>query len=127
MKQFGDLIGRILMAQIFIVAGVGKVVGYSASEAYMASHGVPGSLLPLVILLELGGALALIVGWRTRWIALALAAFSVAAAAIFHSDFADRTMQIMFMKNLAMAGGLVILASAGPGAWTLDARRASRR
>lgn len=127
MKQFGDLIGRILMAQIFIVAGIGKVAGYSASEAYMASHGVPGTLLPLVILLELGGALALIVGWQTRWIALALAAFSVAAAVIFHSDFADRTMQIMFMKNLAMAGGLVILASAGPGAWTLDVRRASRR
>lgn len=127
MNRFGDLIGRLLLAQIFLVAGIGKIGSYSATAAYMAGHGVPGMLLPLVILLELGGGLALAIGWRTRWIALALAVFCVAAAVIFHSDFSDRVMQIMFMKNLAMAGGLLVVASAGSGALTLDAWRARLR
>lgn len=127
MSKAGDLIGRILMAQIFLLAGYGKIAGYSATAAYMTSHGIPGTLLPLVILLELGGGIALIVGWCTRWTALALAVFSAAAAVIFHSDFADHTMRIMFMKNFAMAGGLLIIASTAPGAFTLDARRSRAR
>ena len=76
----------------------------------MEAMGIPGGLLPLVILLEIGGALALIVGWQQRWAALALAGFSVIAAAVFHTNFGDQMQMIMFMKNLAIAGGLLVLA-----------------
>ncbi|WP_416224146.1 DoxX family protein [Thiohalophilus sp.] len=89
------------------------MTGYAGTQGYMESMGVPGMLLPLVILLEIGGALALIVGWKTRWAAWALAAI------IFHSNFADQMQSVLFMKNLAMAGGLLILAAHGPGVLSL--------
>lgn len=120
MDNYIKLLGRILMAQIFIIAGIGKIMGYAGTQAYMASHGVPGVLLPLVILLEIGGGLALVLGWKTRWVAYALALFCVAAALIFHHDFANAMQKINFMKNLAMAGGFLILAASGAGALSLD-------
>ena len=120
MDKYITLLGRILLAQIFIIAGIGKIMGYAGTQAYMASHGLPGVLLPLVILLELGGGLALIVGWQTKWISYALALFCVVAAIIFHHDFANAMQKINFMKNLAMAGGFLILAVYGPGALSLD-------
>ena len=84
---------------------------------------MPGVLLPLVILLEVGGGLAIITGWQTRWIAFLLAVFTVAAGVIFHSNFADQIQMIMFMKNLAIAGGFLLLAVHGAGGFSLDARR----
>ena len=114
------LVARALMAAIFIVAGYGKVTGFAGTQAYMASMGVPGSLLPFVILLELGGGFALLAGFQTRLVALALAGFTVAAGFIFHSG-ADAMQQIMFMKNLAMAGGLLFVAAVGAGPASLDA------
>lgn len=93
----------------------------------MEAMGVPGMLLPLVILLEVGGGLALILGWQTRWVALALAGFTVLTALIFHTNFAEQTQMIMFMKNIAMTGGLLYVATFGAGAWSLDARRAQKR
>ena len=90
----------------------------------MEAMGIPGMLLPLVIALEIGGGLALIVGFMTRWAALALAVFAVVSAVIFHANFGDQTQAILFMKNLAMAGGLLLLYVQGAGSYSLDAKRA---
>ncbi|MGH8457724.1 MAG: DoxX family protein [Nevskiales bacterium] len=116
------LVGRILLAAIFIFAGYGKLGAYDATQAYMASQGVPGMLLPLVILLELGGGIAIVLGLFTRLTAVALAGFCVASALLFHSNAAEQMQAVMFMKNLAMAGGFLILAAHGPGDISLDNR-----
>jgi putative oxidoreductase len=84
---------------------------------------VPGMVLPLVIALEIGGGLAVIVGFLTRWAALGLALFCLAAALLFHRNFAEQMQMIMFMKNFAMAGGLLLLYVHGAGAFSIDARR----
>lgn len=127
MKNYAELIARLLMAHIFLIAGVTKIPGYTGTAAYMESMGVPGILLPLVILLEIGGALALIVGWQTRWAALALSGFCVLTALIFHSNFADQMQMIIFMKNFVMAGGLLLLVIHGAGHFSLDHRRMHRK
>jgi putative oxidoreductase len=119
-----DLVGRILIAAIFLVSGLSKISGYAAAQGYMAAMGVPGALLPLVIALEVGGALAIILGYRTRLFAFLLAGFSVVSALIFHRALGDQMQFILFFKNLAMAGGFLFLVARGPGDWSLDARRA---
>jgi putative oxidoreductase len=126
MEKYLNLAGRILLAQLFLVAGIGKIGAYAGTQAYMASVGVPGPLLPLVILLEVGGALTLALGWQTRLTALALAAFSLASAALFHTNFGDQVQMIMFMKNLAIAGGLLAVAAQNPlHGLSLDGRRSA--
>ena len=120
LQNTAELTGRILVATLFVLAGFGKITQYAGTQAYMASMGVPGALLPLVIALELGGGLLLIAGFQTRLIALALAGFSLASAFIFHSNLADQTMFVMFFKNVSMAGGFLIIAAHGPGAFSLD-------
>ncbi len=120
MERYTNLAGRILLAHIFLLAGLNKIGGYAGTQAYMESAGVPGALLPLVIALEIGGALALIVGWQTRIAAWALALFSIVAAILFHANFSDQIQMIMFMKNFAIAGGLLVLAANGAGAFSLD-------
>lgn len=127
MNNVLNLAGRAGMSLIFILSGWQKLGGYSATQAYMESVGVPGALLPLVILLELGGGLAILAGGLTRWVALAMAAFSLISAVLFHANFGDQMQSIMFMKNIAMAGGFLVLASSGAGAWSLDAELARRR
>jgi len=122
MEKYANLIGRILLAHIFLLAGINKITGYSGTQGYMEGMGVPGMLLPLVILLEIGGALALIVGWQTRWAAYALALFSIVAALIFHSNLSEQIQMILFMKNWALAGGLLVLAANGAGAFSLEQR-----
>jgi len=122
-----SLLGRLGLSLIFIISGWGKIAGYAATQGYMESAGVPGALLPLVIALELGGGLAILGGAFTRWIALALAGFSLVSAAIFHGNLADPMTAIMFWKNVAMAGGFLMLAANGAGALSLDAAWASRR
>ena len=115
------LAARLLMAWIFIGAGLSKTgAGYAGTAGYMESVGLPGMLLPLVILLEIGGGLALVLGFQTRLATLALAIFSIVSAFIFHSG-ADPMQQIMFMKNLAMAGGLFAFTVFGAGRLSLDA------
>ena len=113
-------IGRVLMATMFIVEGAEKIPIYSGAQANMEAHGVPGMLLPLVILLELGGGICVALGLFTRWWALAFAGFCLLAAVFFHADFGDRMQMINFMKNITIAGGFLVLASAGPGAFALD-------
>lgn len=114
-----SLLGRILLAAIFILAGFQKITGYADTAGWMSSMGVPGALLPLVIILEIGGGLAVLLGFMSRWAALALAAFSLLAALLFHFNFADQTQSIMFMKNLAIAGGLLLLYANGSGAYAI--------
>jgi putative oxidoreductase len=114
--------GRVLMSAIFLSAGFGKIGAYAGTQAYMESMGVPGSTLPLVIALEVGAGLAVLLGWQTRISAFLLAGFSVLSALIFHADFGDQMQSILFMKNLAMAGGLLMLVANGPGRWSVDAR-----
>jgi len=114
------LAARALMAFIFIVAGYSKITGYAGTQGYMESMGVPGFLLPLVILTELGGGLALLFGFQTRAVAALLAGFSVITGILFHAGSADQVQQIMFMKNLAMAGGLLAFVRTGAGKPSLD-------
>ncbi len=126
LKPWTDLAGRILIAAIFITAGWSKIGGYAGTQGYMESVGVPGALLPLVILLELGGGLAIVAGLLTRVTALALAGFSIISAVLFHGG-ADQMQQIMFMKNFAMAGGFLFLVANGAGRISVDAWLAARR
>ncbi len=124
------LVGRILLALMFVMAGISKIGGFDGTTAYIASKGLP---LPSVlaagtIALEVLGGLALMLGWQTRWAALALALFTLAASVIFHNFWAmpaeqQMVQQLMFMKNLSVAGGMLVLAAFGAGAWSVDARR----
>ena len=114
--------GRTLISLIFIVSGLGKITGYAGTQAYMESVGVPGMLLPAVIALEILGGLAVMLGWKTRLAAFLLAGFSIVSAVLFHANFGDQMQTIMFMKNLALAGGFLILVASGPGSWALDNR-----
>ena len=128
LRNATQLAARLLLAAIFIMAGFSKLgSGYAATQAYMASAGVPGALLPLVILLELGGGLAVLLGWQTRIAAVLLAGFCVLTAVLFHADFGDQTQAILFMKNLAMAGGFLLLAAGEVHAWSLDGLRLGSR
>ena len=111
------LIARILMAYIFLVAGWGKIMAYNATVGYMESMGVPGAMLPLTILVEFGGGLALLFGFQARFAAFGLGVFSLITAFLFHGGEADA---INFMKNFAMAGGLFFLMLHGAGKLSLD-------
>ena len=115
-------LGRALLSIIFIWAGYGKIAGYAGTQGYMEKFGLPGELLPLVIAIELGGGLAILVGWQTRWVALALAGFCILSAVFFHTDFAVKAQLIQFMKNFGLAGGFLVLAASGPGALSIDER-----
>lgn len=122
MNQYSHLAGRILIALIFIVAGAGKLVDPAGTAGYMASAGVPVILLWPTIALELLGGIAIVIGFKTRIFAYLLALFCVATAALFHTDFSNPMQQILFLKNLAIAGGLLLLASSGATAIALDNR-----
>jgi putative oxidoreductase len=123
-------IGRLMLATIFIMAGAQKITGYAGTQGYMEMMGVPGALLPLVILTELGGGILLLLGWQTRLVAFALAGFSILSGILFHllPSFGMEAMQaqgemIGFMKNVSIAGGMLMLVSLGGGAFALDNRR----
>jgi putative oxidoreductase len=123
MEKVSQLVARVFLGHIFLLAGVSKISAYEGTQGYMDAMGVPGVLLPLVILLEIAGGLMIIVGWKTKWAAIALAGFSVVAAAIFHNNFADQMQMILFMKNIAIAGGFLLLSAHGAGAYSLDNRK----
>ena len=113
-------VGRVLMAAIFVHAGLLKLDTYAQTAAFMQSHGVPGAVLPLVILLELGGGLAFAIGLYTRFTAAALALFSIAAIAIFVLPPEGRMGMIVMYAEVAMVGGLIHYAVRGGGALTVD-------
>lgn len=121
LEDTGLLVARILMPILFIVAGYGKMGdAYAGTQQYMQAMGVPGFLLPLTILLELGGGLAILFGFLTRTVALFTAGFTILTALLFHTNFAEGVNQLMFMKNLTIAGGYIVLAIAGPGGFSID-------
>jgi putative oxidoreductase len=119
------LIGRLLLSSLFLFAGFGKLTDIAGTAGWFGSIGLP---LPTVVavlvgLLELGGGLAILLGFKTRIAALALAAFTVAASLIAHTNFADQVQLLMFLKNISITGGLLVLASFGPGPLSIDAKR----
>ena len=121
MNNASLLIARLFLGQIFLLAGINKIGAYQGTQGYMESMGVPGELLFLVIVLEIAGGLAVILGWQVRWASWALAAFTIVAGLIFHGNFADQMQSIQFMKNVAIAGGFLALATAGAGAYSVEA------
>ena len=128
MKTFQDLaapIGRTLLALMFLLAGLQKIGGNAATQGFMESMGVPGALLPLVIALEVLGGLALILGWQSRFTAFLLAGFTILASLVFHADFSDQTQMLFFLKNLSVAGGLLMVVALGAGPYSLDNRNGS--
>ncbi|MBO9717357.1 MAG: DoxX family protein [Pseudoxanthomonas sp.] len=120
------LVGRAGLALMFIVSGCMKIAGYAGTQGYMETAGLPGALLPAVIALELGGGLAILLGLYTRGIAIALALFCLASAALFHHDLADPNQFNHLLKNIAIAGGFIVLAAAGAGRFSVDAMKARR-
>jgi putative oxidoreductase len=127
-NSVAPVIGRILLATIFVFSGFGKLLAPAATIGYIQSTGLPMASLGLVaaIIVELGGGLLLALGYKTRLVAVVLAVFSVVTGLIFHSALGDQNQLIHFLKNLAMAGGLLQVAAFGAGAYSLDAK-ATRR
>lgn len=122
LAAFAELGGRVFMAAIFLLAGMNKIQFYEGNAQYLASGGLPEFLLPVVIVFEIFGALALIAGYKVRWVALAFAGFSVLSALLYHNNLGDQMQFILFFKNIAMAGGFLLLAANGAGQYSLDAR-----
>ncbi len=121
-----DLLGRVLIAFVFVSAGFGKIgAGFEGTQGYMDAMGVPGGLLPLVILLEIGAGVLIAIGLFIRPAAILLAGFCVVSAVLFHYDPENQMQMIMFSKNLAIAGGLLAFAASGARGWSLDERRAA--
>lgn len=124
-----SLLGRVLIALLFIPAGFGKIAGFAGTAGYIASKGVP---LPevaatIAIAVELGLGLLLLVGLQTRWAALGMAFFTIVITFIFHAFWAVPVEQVVqqqqaFFKNIAAVGGLLTIVAWGPGAWSVDAR-----
>ncbi|MDB2591042.1 DoxX family protein [bacterium] len=115
-------IGRLLISFIFLMSGFNKIGNYSNTSGWMESMGVSSSLLPLVIIIEILAAIAIIVGWKTKIAAFLLASFCIFSGLIFHTDFSNQVEMIMLMKNFAIAGGFLILVVNGPGNFSLDNR-----
>jgi putative oxidoreductase len=127
LQNTAALVGRILLALLFISAGFDKINNYSGTAGYMASAGMPlvSVLLPLAILVELGGGLALAVGFKARWAAAALALFLIPTSVIFHAYWASPAdqvvmQQINFWKNVSILGGMLMVVAFGAGAWAFD-------
>lgn len=123
------LIGRVLLALMFVLSGFGKIGDFAGTAGYIGSVGLPMPqvLAALAIAVEVGAGIALIIGFKARWAALALAVFTVAAAVLFHNYWAmppaqQMMQQISFMKNIAVTGGLLMVVAFGPGAWSVDRR-----
>lgn len=121
------LAGRILLAGLFLHEAWFKVTNYATSLRYTQSFGLPGELLPLAIALETLAGLLVLVGLFTRCAALALAAFCVVTALVFHNRLGDINQLLHFEKDLAIAGGFLVLSAFGPGGWSVDAWRRGRR
>jgi putative oxidoreductase len=119
-------LGRFLLVLIFVMSGLQKITGYAGTQGYMEAMGVPGGLLPLVIAVEVIGGLAVLFGFWTRTAAFLLAGFSVLSGLLFHFDLADQMQTIMLLKNVAIAGGFLMLVAQDPGAYALDNRAAGR-
>ena len=124
------LVGRFLLALMFVLAGFSKIAGFAGPVGYIESKGLPAAqvLAVLTVVLEIGGGLALMAGFHARWAALLLALFTLLASVVFHNFWAmpaeqQMMQQLMFMKNLSVVGGLLLVAALGAGPASLDARQ----
>jgi putative oxidoreductase len=126
-RDTAALVGRILLAVMFILSGFGKIGGFEGTVGYIASKGLPlpQVVAALTVALELGGGILLAIGWKARWVALAFAVFCLLAGLIFHNFWAvdaaqKMAQQINFLKNLSIAGGMLMVFAHGPGAYSVD-------
>ncbi len=119
LEDSGMVLARILMAVLFIVAGWGKLTNSEGTQQFMASMGIPALFVPLTVLLEFGGGLAIVFGFFTRTTALITAVFTILTAILAHSNFAVDG-STMFLKNVSIAGGFLLLTITGPGAFSID-------
>ncbi len=126
-KDWAALLGRILLALMFVISGYGKVTGFDATVSYIGSKGLPMPqvLAAVALLIEIGGGLAIIIGWKTRWAALAFIVFLIVISPIFHNFWAAPAEQMMnqqinFMKNMTILGGMLLLFAFGPGRYSVD-------
>lgn len=124
MDETGDssvlLVARCLLAGLFLWSGAGKVGGYGETMQLVSDHGLLSVLLPVAVVIEVSGALLLVIGFKTRFVALALAGLSVVTALLFHANFADKAQMQHFLTNFAVVGGLLALYVAGPGRLSFD-------
>tara|TARA_B100001013_G_scaffold305928_1_gene208899 strand:+ start:260 stop:631 length:372 start_codon:yes stop_codon:yes gene_type:complete len=120
--QILELVGRIFISLIFLVAGVGKILNYEGTVGYMESFGVPGYLLIPAIIIEILFPLLIIVGYKTKFSAIILALFAILLAVIFHTDFSNQMQLMSFLKNFAIAGGFLIIFVRGAGKYSIDQR-----
>jgi putative oxidoreductase len=126
-ENVAELAGRSFLALLFLLSGLGKIGAYAATATYMSAVGVPGVLLPVVVATEVFGAIAIILGWKTRVTALLLAGYALLTALILHTNFADQIQIIMFLKNVSIAGGFLLLVANGAGRLSFDRRLATWR
>ena len=120
LQELSAPIGRLFLSMIFIFSGFTKITGYAATQGYMESMGVPDTLLPLVIALELFGGIAILLGFKARLIALLFVGFNVISALLFHQFWIDESQMNPFMKNIAIAGGFLMIFAHGAGAYSID-------
>ena len=120
LQELSAPIGRLFLSMIFIFSGFTKITGYAATQGYMESMGVPGMLLPLVIAVELFGGLAILFGFKARFVAILLVGFNIISALLFHQFWIDESQMNQFMKNIAMAGGFLMIFAHGAGAYSID-------
>ena len=120
MTNYVDAPARAFLAAIFILSGAGKIGAFEATQGYMEALGLPGILLVPTIVFEVGAGIAILVGFQTRLVAVLLAGFTLVTSVIFHIDFGDQIQQIMFLKNVAIAGGLLLLAKVGASGFSMD-------
>jgi len=125
-REAAALAGRLLLCALFLHEAWAKLTGYSAAVAYAQAFGVPGVLMPLAIAVEAGCGLLILLGYHARAAALLLAGFCVATALLFHTKLGNRNELLHFEKDLAIAGGLLVLFAHGAGRWALDALPAAR-
>lgn len=133
LNRFGPLAGRVLIALIFVLSGFGKITGFEGTVGYIASNGLPLPQLAAIgaIIVELGGGILLVLGWKARWAAAAMFVFTVLATLIFHNFWAvpadqAQNQMIHFMKNISILGGLLYIAVHGSGPLSIDGRDADR-
>ena len=120
--QILELVGRIFISLIFLLAGVGKIFNYEGTIGYMESYGIPGYLLIPAIAIEILFPLLVIIGYKTKFSAMILSLFAILLALIFHTDFSNQMQLMSFLKNFAIAGGFVIIFVRGAGKYSIDQR-----
>ena len=119
---FIEVLGRIFLSLIFLLAGIGKILNYEGTIDYMESFSIPGYLLIPAIIIEIIFPLLVIIGYKTKLAAIILSLFSMLLAVIFHADFSDQMQLMSFFKNFAIAGGFLIIFIRGAGKYSIDQR-----